>query len=105
MFSVVGMSRYMASKPGCSSRFVVIDSITAHELNAIDLPYAYHRLTRDILLEHIKLFEDRVEEFLGVVVDDEDLPSRGRIHRADGIDEFWRGKGSARQRASGPRPS
>jgi hypothetical protein len=87
MFSVVGMRRYMASKPGCSSRFVVMDSITVREVS----PLSYCppiELTCDILLEDVELLEDGVEELLGMVVDDEDLPSRGRVHRADGVDEF-----------------
>lgn len=37
-------------------------------------------LTCNILLKDVELLEDGVEELLRVFVDDEDLPSRRRIH-------------------------
>ena len=48
-------------------------------------------LTGDVLLEDVELLEDGVEEALGVVVDDEDLPSAGGVDGADGVEELCGG--------------
>jgi hypothetical protein len=76
----------MASKPGWGSRAVVMDSITARALSAG--AEGYEIRTCDILLEDVELLEDGVEELLGVVVDDEDLPARGRLNGADRVQKL-----------------
>ena len=46
--------------------------------------------TRDVLLQDIELLEDGVDEALRMLIDDEDLPSPGRLYGADRLQKLCR---------------
>ena len=94
-FCDVDISRYIASNCGWGSRWLVIDSMTATTFspNRRRSNSQTRGHTRDVLLEDVELLEDGVEEALRVLVDDEDLPSPRRAHRADRLEELC-GSGS-----------